>query len=65
VLNKIDLLAPEDRPGDGARFARSVRWKGPVFVISGATGEGCKALVDALDRRLSELQAERAERSAA
>lgn len=56
VLNKIDLLPAAEREKDLAKFVRSVRWKGPVFLISGATGEGCKALVDALDRRLAELQ---------
>jgi GTP-binding protein len=61
VLNKIDVLPPAEREKDLAKFARSVRWKGPVFLISGATGEGCKALVDALDRRLAEIQELQAE----
>jgi GTP-binding protein len=57
VLNKIDAVAPGDRPADWTTFARRWRWKGPVFAISGATGEGCRELVAAVDRRLQELRA--------
>lgn len=59
VLNKIDLLPPERR--DFAEFARRVRWKGPLFAISGATGEGCDALILALERRLTEIREGRAD----
>ncbi len=65
VLNKIDALAPEARtPGCWPPFARRVRWKGPLFAISGATGEGCKELVHALEKRLRELQEETADAAA-
>lgn len=64
VLNKLDLLSPEDRARDWQKFARKLRWKGPVYTISGATGEGCQALVEALERRLREIQEEARERAA-
>ncbi|MSR14413.1 MAG: GTPase ObgE [Gammaproteobacteria bacterium] len=54
VLNKIDALAPEERAQDWATFAKRVRWKGSVFVVSGFTGEGCRELLSAVDRRLQE-----------
>jgi GTP-binding protein len=54
VLNKIDVVPLARR--DFADFARRVRWKGPVYAISGATGEGCDALVLALERRLAEVR---------
>jgi GTPase len=53
VLNKIDALSPDER-GDWAAFAKRLRWKGPVFAVSGVTGEGCHDLLAALDRRLQE-----------
>jgi len=44
VLNKADLLAPEDRGRVVREFARRLRWKRPIFLISAATGEGCRDL---------------------
>jgi len=44
VLNKADLLAAEDRGRIVSEFARRLRWKGPLFLISAATGEGCREL---------------------
>ena len=52
VLNKLDLLAPEDRARDIAKLTRALRWKGPVFAISGATGAGCPELLRAIDTRV-------------
>ncbi len=54
VVNKIDALGPEERAQDWTKFAARLRWKGPVFGISGVTGEGCRDLLIALDRRLQE-----------
>ncbi len=65
VLNKIDALTPEERaPACWKAFARRIRWKGPLFAISGATGEGCKELVQALEKRLYEIQQDAAESAA-
>ncbi|MGD9603029.1 MAG: GTPase ObgE [Gammaproteobacteria bacterium] len=60
VFNKIDALAPADRPQDWGVVARRFRWKGPTFAISAATGEGCRELVLALERRLLEQREESA-----
>jgi len=40
---------------------RRVRWKGPVFRISGATRAGTKELCQAVMRRLDEVDSEAAE----
>ncbi len=65
VLNKIDAISPEERTElCWSAFARRIRWKGPLFAISGATGEGCKELVQALEKRLYEIQQDAAESAA-
>ncbi|MFM1989214.1 MAG: GTP-binding protein obg [Pseudomonadota bacterium] len=54
VLNKLDTL--EGQPGSKgtprskavSEFKRRLRWKGPVFEISGLTGEGCAELCRAI-----------------
>lgn len=52
VLNKIDLIAPEERAAVIAEFRRRMRTKGPVFPISAATGEGCRDLCAEIARFL-------------
>nr|VFK11569.1 MAG: GTP-binding protein [Candidatus Kentron sp. LPFa]VFK28513.1 MAG: GTP-binding protein [Candidatus Kentron sp. LPFa] len=44
VLNKIDLLPPDERERCGEELLEKLRWKGPVFRISAHTGEGCREL---------------------
>ncbi len=44
VLNKSDLLAPEDHARASREFARRLRWTRPIFLISAATGAGCREL---------------------
>jgi len=44
VLNKIDLLPPEEREPRCRELLRRLRWKGPHFCVSGLSGEGCAAL---------------------
>ncbi|MGB2818835.1 MAG: GTPase ObgE [Burkholderiaceae bacterium] len=44
VLNKIDLVGPDERSALPAQFRRRLRTKAPVFAISAATGEGCREL---------------------
>jgi len=55
VLNKIDLLSPEDAESRCRSIVRRLRFKGPVFKVSGATGEGTESLCRALMVRLEEL----------
>ncbi len=52
VLNKIDLLPPAECEKRCAEIVRKLRFKGPVFRISGATGEGTKDLCQAVMRHL-------------
>jgi GTPase len=63
VLNKSDLL-PEKEAGERAReIVRRLRFRGPHFLISGATGAGTKELCAAVMRLLEEH--DRAERERA
>lgn len=55
VLNKIDLLVPEERAGRRAEMVAAVGWEGPVFEVSAVSGEGCQALIYALQERLEAL----------
>ncbi len=48
VLNKVDLLPPEDREARVKAFVKSYRYKGPVFAISAIDGGGCRALTFAI-----------------
>ena len=59
VINKIDLLLPEEARERAAKIVRALRFKGPVFLISGATGEGTRPLVEAVMQLLEELAAGR------
>ncbi len=60
VLNKIDLLPPEERAAAAARFLKALRWRGRSFLISAVTGEGCMELAGAVMTHLESLQAEEA-----
>jgi len=55
VLNKIDLLPADDGDQRCREIVRRLRFKGPVFRISGATGRGtkelCQAIMNHLDKR--------------
>ena len=54
VLNKIDLVEPDEAKKRGQEIVRRLRWKGPVLRISGATGEGTAELKQAVMRYLEE-----------
>jgi len=45
VLNKLDLLPPEQRKKRTAAIVRKLKWKGPVYGISALTADGTKRLV--------------------
>jgi GTP-binding protein len=55
VLNKLDLMTPEDADRRCREIVRRLRWKGAVFRISGATRAGTKELCQAIMRRLDDL----------
>lgn len=44
VLNKADLLPAAERAAAAVAIVRRLRWKAPWFVVSAATGEGCRPL---------------------
>ncbi len=54
VLNKIDLVEPDEAKKREKEIVRRLRWKGPVLRISGATGEGTAELKQAVMRYLEE-----------
>ncbi|NQV84817.1 MAG: GTPase HflX [Rhodospirillales bacterium] len=51
VLNKIDLLTPADKE---ALANQSTRSNIPSILLSAVTGEGCDALIAAIDTRITE-----------
>ncbi len=44
VLNKMDLLSPDQRQACQEDIVRRLGWEGPVFMVSALTGEAIKAL---------------------
>jgi GTP-binding protein len=55
VLNKIDLMEPAEAEKRCKEIVRRLRWKGPVYRISGATRQGTQELCRDIMRRLEEL----------
>jgi GTP-binding protein len=64
VLNKLDLLPAEERDARAKAFAKSLRWKGPVFAIAAISGDGCRELVYAVQAWLDEQPVEGAQAEA-
>jgi GTP-binding protein len=62
VLNKSDLLTPEDGERRARDIVRRLRYRGPRFLISGASGQGTRELGEAVMGFLQEQAA--AEREA-
>ncbi len=54
VINKIDLLDEASRADAYAALLDDLDWKGPVFEVSAATGEGTEPLAQAIMRELEE-----------
>jgi GTP-binding protein len=44
VINKVDLVAADERAALRERLVDALGWEGPVYLVSGLTGEGCPAL---------------------
>ena len=55
VLNKMDLLPEDEAEARCDEIVRRLRWKGPTFRISAATGKGTKDLVQAVMRAIEEI----------
>jgi GTP-binding protein len=56
VLNKVDLLPPEQHESHVKALKRRLRWKGPLFVISALTGEGAEALCQQVMKYLERIR---------
>jgi GTPase len=56
VLNKIDLLAPNERDQALRDIVERYEWRGPAFAVSAVSGQGTDALVRAIVRVLPELR---------
>ena len=55
VLNKLDLLEAAEGERHCREIVRRLRWKGPVFRISAATGQGTRELVQAVMAHLESM----------
>ena len=54
VLNKLDLLPPEEHAPRIAEITAALGWTGPVFGIAALNGDGAEALISAVMERLEE-----------
>jgi GTPase len=52
VINKVDLLPPEERESRCAALVGDLGWRGKTFIISALTGEGCRELCQAIAAEL-------------
>jgi GTP-binding protein len=57
VLNKVDLVPADELDARCRDIVRRLRFKGPVFRISGATGQGTRELCEAVMQHLDSAQA--------
>jgi GTP-binding protein len=55
VLNKLDLLPPDEREARCREIIGGLGWTGPVFRISGISGEGTQELCQKIMARLEEI----------
>jgi GTPase len=46
VLNKVDLLSPEELEAKRDRLLADLGWRGPVYLVSALTGHGCSVLAE-------------------
>ena len=58
VLNKLDMVADDEREQRVKDFVKRFGWKGPVFRISALTREGCDALVTEIHDYLATQRAQ-------
>ena len=54
VINKVDLVAEDEREKKVKAFLRRFGWKGKTFIISALTGEGCRELTYAVMEHLEQ-----------
>ena len=56
VLNKLDMVAADDRAALIKDFVKRFKFKGPVFEISALTREGCESLIKEIYRHVKAQQ---------
>ena len=56
VLNKLDMVAAEERAAKIKDFVRRMKYKGPLFEISALTHEGCDSLVKSVYEHIKAQQ---------
>lgn len=60
LLNKMDLLPPEERAARAADLVERLQWRGPVFQVSALSGEGttevCQQVMNYLERLREEQE---------
>lgn len=61
VLNKIDLLTPEEAEERCQDILNRLNWEGKVFIISGLSHQGTEDLASAAMARLEQMKAETSE----
>ena len=61
VLNKIDLIAEDEREKHCKAIVKRLKWKAPWFMVSAATGEGTLPVVQQAMTHLDEIRREELE----
>ena len=56
VLNKLDMVAADERDALVANFVKRMKYKGPVFQISALTREGCEHLIKDIYKHIKAQQ---------
>lgn len=54
VINKTDLLPPEEAEARVTQLVEDLDWQGEVFEIAAISGTGCEALCQAIMRRIEQ-----------
>lgn len=55
VLNKLDMLSPDEGEERCRQIVEELQWEGPVFQVSAATGAGTESLVQAVMNHIEEM----------
>ncbi len=55
VLNKIDVLPPEEQAQHCQAILDQLEWSGPVFIISALTSQGCREVCNQIMQYLEQL----------
>ena len=56
MLNKIDMIAEDERAERVAAFVKDYGWQGPVYQISAATREGTEALMKEIQNYVDQVK---------